>query len=595
MNINIDNVHLEKVRKESHKQIMNNPKNPFILKKFNPLLMARTPSIQLSENISKSSSLDAPVGKIAPEPAHTPEQTFETICAHCSVGCKLTFHHRENNIINVTRNKTEVNQGDNQCMYATLSHHIFNRTDRITKPLVKENGEFREITYENAYKIIEAKLKSFEPEKSAFFIGARLTNEEQYLIQKFARAAVGTNNVDSFHYFHSVQGYANISCNNVPFEQIANASRIFLIGSEIDKYNPAVGNMINSAPVPFEVISIQQVLGIRRSPNKFVHILSYYHFIKAVNHFILSNNLQNTPFIDVNCDGFDEYKESLLKENYYDLCKAACDCNGKCIEEFAIKFIAETNAIMIFSEREISQQTALEFKNLALIAGKYDKPSSGIIALLEQNNTCGLFYMGNNAKAGADLQKMDSAKFQNNHKDCWGVNDLPTVSEKSLADQFFEGEFNNILIFGEDPVGTSEKNPKVLTPLEEADFILVQDIFMTETAKRANLILPASFWFEIGGTFTNTQGVTQGFSAELKSPSQKTSIEQLLDLHKTFGLNKLANIDEIRAESLSLFRKDVQPPKHKIILTNDSISESLFNHGCDYLMSEIDKELDGIE
>lgn len=581
MKINTDTQRVKKARQAACEQIMHNHNNG-LLKNHSNLATSNNSTCTTA---NKNSINTTP---IQPE-------TFDTICAHCSVGCKLTFNHRENYIINVTRNKTEVNQGDNQCTYATMSHHIFNRTDRITKPLVKENGEFREITYENAYKIIEAKLKSFEPDKSVFFVGARLTNEEQYLIQKFARAAVGTNNVDSFHYFHNIQGYANISSNNVPFEQVANASKIFLIGSEIDKYNPAVGSMINSAPVPFEVISIRQMLGIKRSPSKFTHILSYYHFAKAVNHFILSNNLQNTPFINGNCDGFNEYKKNLLKENYYDLCKAACDCNGKCIEEFAIKFIEEANAIVVFSEREISQQTALEFKNLALIAGKYGKPSSGIIALLEQNNTCGLFYMGANSTAGVGLQKMGSAEFQNKLKECWNINDLPKVSEKSFTDQFFKGEFNNILIFGEDPIGTSEKNPKVLKPLENAEFILVQDAFMTETAKRANLILPASFWFEIGGTFTNTQGITQGFNPELKSPSQKTSIEQLLDLHKAFGLNKLSNIDEIRTEALSFFQKNVQPQKHCIMSTEGNISESLFNHGCDYLMSEIDKELDGVE
>ena len=544
---------------------------------------------------TNNNTLTAPTTEVhsAPlKPSTIKPETFKTVCSYCSDGCKLIFHHQGGHILRVTKAETTGGSKGNLCVYARLGYHIFNRTDRITKPQVKENGQFREITYENAYKIIEAKLKSFEPDKSAFFAGARLTNEEQYLIQKFARAAVGTNNVRSFHHIHSIKEYTNISSNNVPFEQIGNASRLFLIGSEIDKYNPVVGNLINSAEVPFEVISNQQMPRLQRKSSKFVHILSYSNFIRAVNHFILSNDLQNILFINENCEGFEEYKEAVLKENYYDLCKAACDCNGKCIEEFALRLIAEANAILIFSEKEVSQQTGVEIKNLALITGNYAKPSSGIIALKEQNNTCGLFYMGVGPKLGVGMQNIASVEFRDRLKQCWGIKNLPKVGKKSFSDQLFDGEFNNILIFGEDPVGTSKGNPKILEPLDNAEFLMVQDAFMTETAKRADLILPASFWFEIGGTFINTLGVIQSFNPELKPKTQKTSIEQLLDLHKAFGLNSPSSVEGITAEALSLFPKNAEPQKYRFVATYGNISKSLFNSGCDYIMAEINRELD---
>lgn len=516
--------------------------------------------------------------------------TFNTICTYCSVGCTLTYHHRAGYIMKVTGAEGMVNVDGNLCMYGKFGYGVFNRTDRITKPLIRENGAFREISYENAYKIIEAKIKAFEPAKTAIFAGARLTNEEQYLIQKFARAAVGTNNVNSFHYLHGASGFANISMQNVPFDKLSGASRVFLFGSEIDRYNPVVGYIINSAKVPFEAISTRQMSKLKRKASKYVHILSYYHFVRAVNHYLLSNNLQNSLFINDNCEGFDEYKSNLLKENYYELCKFACDCNGKCIEEFAQRFNAEINAVLIFSEREISQQTAVELKNLALITGKHGKTSSGIIALKEKNNSQGLFDMGIRPNTGVGNQSVDNQDYIKLVKERWGINNLPAVDGKCFTEKFFNEEFNNILIFGEDPVGTSEGNSIVLKPLRMAEFVMVQDAFMTETAKQADLVLPASFWFEQGGSFTNTQRMIQGFEAGLVSKIERTSIQQLIDLLKAFGFDSLKDIDDVRKEAFSLLPRSIPNQKHQFEVTPGQISTSLFNHGCDYLMAEFDRK-----
>ena len=518
--------------------------------------------------------------------------SFDTICTYCSVGCKLTFHHRAGFIMKVSGAEGMVNSDENLCMYGKFGYRIFNRTDRITKPLVKENGKFREISWENAYKLVEGKLKSFEPNKSAFFAGARLTNEEQYLVQKLARGAVGTNNVNSFHYIHGASGYAEISKHNVPFEQIKGASKVFLIGSEIDRYNPVVGYMVNSAKIPFDVISTKLIPSLKRKADRFVHILSYNHFVRAVNHYLLSNNFQNSLFINDNCEGFEEYKKQLLAENYYELCKAACDCNGKCVEEFAEKFNNEINAILIFSEREISQQTALELKNLALITGKLGKTSSGIIALKEKNNSHGLFDMGIRPKTGVGIEGINSIELIKRLKEKWGVKTIPSPVEECFTERFFKGEFSNILVFGEDPIGCSSNNDKVSSVFDKAEFIMVQDAFMTETAKRAHLILPSSFWFETVGSFSNTQRMIQEFAVGLKPKVEKTSVIQLLDLLKAFGLKGLNDVDDVRAEALSLLPSKQNEVMHQFVVTGNKIIRSLFNHGCDYLMMEFDKEFE---
>lgn len=526
------------------------------------------------------------------KPGPVKTESFETICTYCSVGCKLTFHHRGGYIMKVTGAEGMVNTDGNLCMYGKFGYRIFNRPDRITKPLVKENGSFREISWENAYKLIEGKIKSFEQNKTAFFAGARLTNEEQYLVQKLARAAVGTNNVSSFHYIHGAAGYSNISESNVPFEQIKGASKVFLLGSEINRYNPVVGYMVNSAKIPFDIISTKIVPSLKRKSNKFVQIISYYHFIKAVNHYLLSNNLQNNLFISDNCKGFDEYKKQLLAENYYDLCKAACNCNGKCVEEFAEKFNAELNAVLIFSEMEISEQTAFEIRNLALITGKHGKTSSGIIALKAKNNSHGIFDMGINPNYGVGNQAITDTNYTEKIKSKWGVKELPKPSDSCIAENFYACNFHNMLIFGEDPVGCSQNSSKVIDAFKKAEFIVVQDAFMTDTAKLANLILPASFWFESGGSFSNSQKMIQEFGQGLNPKIEKDSIKQLIDLLKAFGQNGLNDVDDARAEALSLLPDLDKTQHHAFVSSIDKQTQSIFAHGCDYLMMEFDKEFD---
>ena len=123
-----------------------------------------------------------------------------------------------------------VNKDGNICRYPRFGYKYLNEKDRITKPMVKVNGKFEEIDFDKAYQIIADKIKSVNPDENIFLAGARLTNEEMYLIQKFARAAVGTNNVGSFHYLNRGNGYQFDSCANAPFEHIIKSSKVILFG-----------------------------------------------------------------------------------------------------------------------------------------------------------------------------------------------------------------------------------------------------------------------------------------------------------------------------------------------------------------------------
>ena len=139
-----------------------------------------------------------------------------------------------------------INTDGNICRFPKFCYRYLSDTGRITKPLQKINGRFKEITFEKAFDLIAEKIKAVKADDNALFAGARLTNEEMYLIQKLARTGAKTNNVTSFHYLNRGDGYIFDSAANVPFDQIAGASKIYLVGSEINRDNAVAGFLISN-------------------------------------------------------------------------------------------------------------------------------------------------------------------------------------------------------------------------------------------------------------------------------------------------------------------------------------------------------------
>ncbi len=292
-----------------------------------------------------------------------------TLCNYCSIGCEINVHHKNGFVMKVTGSKGKVNTDANLCKYAKFGYAYFNDKKRITKPLLKKGNGFEEISFSEAFSIIHQKIQSVQSDQNAFFAGARLSNEEQYLVQKLARAGAKTNNISSFHYLGRGEGYRNNVVANVPFEQLSGASRFYLLGSEINMDNAVVGFMINNLrkvhEVPVELITNKENSSMAHKVDAITKIASYYHFIKAMNLYLITNNLQNQLFINDNCDGFEAYAAEIRNETCEDLCSKA-GVSKEFIEQFAEKYNNEMNAIVVFSEKELSANACMELRNLEI-------------------------------------------------------------------------------------------------------------------------------------------------------------------------------------------------------------------------------------
>ncbi len=521
----------------------------------------------------------------------------ETICNYCSIGCDISLNYKKDFVMKVTGNEGLINKDGNLCKYPKFGYHYLNDVSRITKPLLKVNGRFEEISFKKAYEIIAEKIKNVEPDDNVFFTGARLSNEEMYLVQKLARNGAKTNNVTSFHYLNRGNGYIGNSMENVPFEQIKDANKIYLIGAEINKDNAVAGFMINNARqknnIPIELISTDKNSSMKHKVDEAIFIKSYYYFIKAVNYYLIANHFENALFIKDNCSDFDEYKKKVLKENFVELVKLSGVKYMDNIIEFAKEFNNQMNAIIVFSEKEISSNASFELFNLAMITGKLGKTSSGLISLKEKNNSQGLFDMGICPTLGVGSQVILDKPLQRKMKKLWHTRNLPKTVNVSQYESLEKGILKNIFIFGEDPMGCALNKVQVAGWLSIVDYVVVQDYFLTETAQMANLVLPASFPIETGGNYTNTQRVIQKFEKHFDKKVKKSSYKQMIDILKKLGSREESkSIEGVMSEAMSLLPINNIGKKFKFNYTSNNNNNRIFNHGCDYINKRFDEEFE---
>lgn len=517
------------------------------------LCLSTCPTGALSENV-------------AFKPGPVMLEKAETICNYCSIGCSISLDHKNQFVMHVSGTEGQVNKDGNLCRYPKFGYSYLNDKSRITRPLMKINGRFEEVSFQKAYDEIAKHIKSSRHDENLFFGGARMTNEELYLLKKFANNGAKTNNVTSFHYLNRGEGYNQNSLSNVPFEQLAGASKIYLVGSEINMDNAVLGftiyNLQAKKGIPVELITTKTDSSMAHKVDEMMVIKSYYDFFKAVNYYLVANNFQNSLFIRDNCTGFEEYRESLLKENFVGLIQAAGTPIMDDVIEFAKKFNNEQNAVIVFSEKELSSNTCTALFNLAMITGKLGKTSSGLVSLKEKNNSQGVIDLG-----------MDE-------------------SREDIFNHLEAGKLKNIFIFGEDPLGCTNHKVQTAGWLSIADFVLVQDYFMTETAKHAHLILPASFPVETGGSFTNTQRVIQQFDATFEPRIERTGLQQLADLLAEFGIEQRAECSEVLSEMISSLPQVDEERKYIFRSTAGDNPDRLYEHGCDFIVKRFDEEFE---
>lgn len=444
-----------------------------------------------------------------------------TICPYCGTGCGLNFVVKDDKIIGVEPYKRHpVNEGK-VCPKGNFGYEFINREDRLTTPLIKENGEFREASWDEALDLVANKLKEVsddDPNKVGFYACARSPNENIYITQKLARVACGTQNVDHcarICHGPTVAGLATTFGSGAMtngFDSIKEADYIFCIGSNNMEAHPLFGRKLIQAQKNGAKLV---VLDPRYTPTAKIAD-EYVQFktgtdvalMNGMIKVIIDNDLQDDEFIKNRTKGFDELKETVQK---YDLetVSEITHIAPEVIEELAIEYAKADKAAIVYSlgitEHSHGADNVMSTANLAMLTGNIGREGTGVNPLRGQNNVQGACDMGALPSDYVGYRKVADQETTDWFNEYYGTN-LPAKPGLTLVEMMnaaHAGDLKVLYIHGEDPVLSDADIKHTKEALANLDMLIVQELFMTDTAQCADVVLPAAGWGEQEGTFTN--------------------------------------------------------------------------------------------
>ncbi len=461
-----------------------------------------------------------PVGALMPKNYRPPSREVRTTCPYCGVGCGMYLGVRGDQVVNVRGDADcSANRGS-LCVKGRFGHQFVNHPERLTSPLVRRDGELVEATWDEALALVAGKFARYKRGKFAALSSAKITNEENYLVQKFARAVMGTNNIDHcarLCHAPSVAGLAQSFGSGAmtnSIGEISSAACILAIGTNTTAAHPVIGLRIKEAarrgarlivanPKRIELCRSAEIF-LQHRPGSDVALLM------GMMRVIVEAGLHDQAFIEQRCENFDAFRES-LEEFDLDFVERTTGVPRQQIID-AARCFATRKPAAIFYAMGITQHThgtdnVLATSNLTLLTGNVGRPSSGVNPLRGQNNVQGACDMGALPNVYPGYQKVNVPEVKAKFEAAWScsLSDSPGLTHTEIFDAICDGRIEAMYLVGENPVLSEANSKHVEEALGKLKFLVVQDVFLTETAKFAHVVLPAATFAEKDGTFTNTE------------------------------------------------------------------------------------------
>lgn len=504
-----------------------------------------------------------------------------TICGYCGVGCGVDFRTRGNKIVYAQGFPEAVVNGEFLCTKGRFGWDFVQHPDRLTRPLVRKDlahqlglapvdskaeawalgptqratlADFVPVSWETALDLVAGKLaeavKTTGPDSIASLASARCTNEDNYVFQKLMRATIGTNNVDHcarLCHASSVSGlglaFGGGAMTN-PIHEIRDADCLFVTGSNTSESHPVISyEMVRAVKSGANLLLVDPrripladhaTLWLQTKPGTDIYVFL------AMAHVILREGWADTDFIARRTEAFETFAKSV---ELYTPELAALESGVpaekivKAARMYALgerasgasKYAGEPRGhsgifwAMGITQRRNGTEMVLSLANLAMVTGQLSKPSTGVNPLRGQSNVQGASDMGVLPDVLPGYQKVVDEPKRKAVAEKWGLADLPaqpglTVTEVMAAAH--DGRVRAMYVMGENPMLSDPNLEHVEESLRRLDFLAVQEIFLSETAQLAHVILPAASWLEKDGTKTNTERRVQLIHPVLKSPGE---------------------------------------------------------------------------
>ena len=497
------------------------------------------------------------------------DKKIRTTCSYCGVGCNLEVAVKDNKVLSIdTPKDTEVNAG-HTCLKGRYAFGFYNHKDRLTTPLIKRNEKFEKATWDEAYNFIKDKLnqtkKKYGPDAIAGISSARCTNEENYVFQKMIRAVIGTNNIDCCaRICHSptalgLQKAFGTGAATNSADDIYHADLFLIIGA-----NPTNAHPVTGAKIKQQVMKGKKLIVLDPVKTELAKIADYHiqlrpgtnvAVLNMMLYFILEAGLEKKTFIKERCEGFENFYKEIKKLNV-DQLEKACGVNRELIKKAAIAYATAKNSMEFHglgvTEHTQGSKTVMLIADLAMITANLGRKGVGVNPLRGQNNVQGAADMGCQPHQGAGYLSVADKKIQKYYTEKYGVVHPTKAGLKipQIFDAAINGNLKALWIIGEDVVQTDPNSAHVIKAMKALDLLVVQEIFMSETAKLATVILPGTTFLEKNGTFTNTERRVQKVNQVAKPLSgSKPDGIIITEMMQRLGYKQsLYDADEVLAE-----------------------------------------------
>ncbi|TKB64951.1 MAG: NADH-quinone oxidoreductase subunit NuoG [Nitrospira sp.] len=459
----------------------------------------------------------------------------DTVCMFCGDGCQITVQTKDQELIEVNSAQGAGRNSGDLCARGFFGFRAASHPDRLTHPLIRRNGALVEATWEEALEFVAEHTKrlklSHGPQAFGGLISGRCTNEELYLFQKFMRLTIGTNNLDSsarYGHINGVQAMRSVQGTHrwtVTFEDIVQADVLLLIGTNITEANPITGLKVKEAVKKHEatlltIEAIQPAIGtisnisnlskqhVCVAPSQFgAAVLGLLKAVVEGNH-IDSTLRQQAP------DYVSAVSQAIQQLDWEDLA-VSTGVSSESFVQMAASLAGGRRVVALAGQTLLRSQGAygvcLNLLDLLLLTGKLTAQGCGFAPLAEENNDQGAVEMGAVSALLPGVLDLTDRDARDQITRAW-KEDLPVATGATLIEMIGlaqTGIIKGLFIVGENPVGSLPPQTGVKEALSKLDLLVCQELFLTETAALAHVVLPAASAMEKAGTFTNTEGHVQ--------------------------------------------------------------------------------------
>lgn len=482
-----------------------------------------------------------------------PFDEVDSVCPYCGVGCQITYQIKNDEIVAVQGRDGYAN-ANRLCVKGRFGFDYVTHPQRLTRPLIRRDDapkradveidpsnpltHFREASWEEALDVAAAGLQRIRDRDGhqalAGFGSAKCSNEEAYLFQKLMRTGFGTNNVDHCtRLCHASSVAALLECVgsgavSAPFNAVADSDFVIVIGANPTENHPVAATFFKQfAKRGTLVVMDPRGMALKRHAT---HMLQFtpgtdVAMLNAMLNVIVSEQLYDQAYVDAHTEGFENFKRHVA-DFTPEAMAPICGIDAQTLRTVARGY-AKAKAAIIFWGMGISQHVhgtdnARCLIALSLITGQVGRPGTGLHPLRGQNNVQGASDAGLIPMMYPDYQAVDTADVRRHFEDLWGTTLDPNkgLTVVEIMGAIHDGQIKGMYIMGENPAMSDPNAAHARAALAHLEHLVVQDLFLTETAFYADVVLPASAWPEKNGTVTNTNRQVQMGRKALPLPGQ---------------------------------------------------------------------------